>query len=470
MDLTLALPIRRSPTASRRRGAAMEPHPALAGMDRPHARQTAAVDAPATPGEAVHSWRDASVLMNAATVALVACLVPAQPFSPAQLHLTLAIWAFVTVAFVNHLAPRRWPWLTHVVKAAYTQLLFASVAPAAGLDGRWRLAALAVSLVDLAPLATGGRAARVAEAAGATVRLCAVAWGFWLLRFPAWLVVTYLACSAGYFVERRRRIARGQRSSYGWLHCVEHVAVWLFLYTLDAPRLDVALVWGLLGGVLGAGAASLTVLGFVTNLRLYRALERDLPAWFDPALRDRIEQKALANLRSVSLQHYFMKPFSPKIRNLRVSWSDIEEMIARVDVPAAFDCVVGVGSGGAFIARRVAAGIGVSKVRYLRSRLWSRSSFFRTTIVSLRYYLGLSNAVESRFDDAATDLRGARVLLVDDSVCTGASLASAEALCRRRGAVHVETFALFASPAHPTDHHGQLSRTPLVWPWGWESD
>lgn len=434
------------------------------GSKEPEARGRATRDV------AAQSWRDSNVLVNTITIALVACLVPARPFSASQLHLTLATWAFVTAAVVNHLVPERWPRLTHVVKAAYTQLLFASVAPAAGLGGRWWLAAVAVSVVDLVPLVAGRRAGGVAESAGAAVRLGAVAWGFWLLRFPWWLAAVYLACSALYFVERRRRIARGRRFEYGWLHGFEHIAVWLFLDTLNAPRLDRALVGPLLGGVVGSGALFLVGLGVATNVRLRRSLERDLPPWFDASLRDLLEQKSRANLRSHRLENYVFKPLSPKILNRRVSWADIEAMIARIRVPVAFDTVVGVASGGAFIARGVANRIGVSKVRYVRSRLWSGGTVCRTLATSLRYYAGLRNATGPRFDDEGIDLRGERVLVVDDSVCTGATIASVVALCRERGAAHVETFALFASPDHPTHYHGQLSKTPLVWPWGWEAD
>jgi len=427
------------------------------------------VDGRGTIDDAARSWRDSNVLLNALTIALVACLVPARPFSPSQLYLTLATWAFVAAALANHLAPERWPRLTHVVKAAYTQLLFASVAPAAGLTRLWPVA-LAVSLVDLIPIVVGRRAGSVIEAIGAILRLGAVAWGFWLLRFPWWLVIVYLGCSATYFFERRDRIARGRRFDYGWLHALEHLGVWVFLYAFNAPRLDRALVWQLLVGGLGSVAVSLIVLGIVTNVRLYRSLERELPAWFDPTLRDLIKQKSLANLRSRHLEWYVVKPFSPKILNRRVSWADIEAMVARIDVPAAFDSVVGVTSGGAFIARCVAAKLGVSKVRYARSRLWSGRTAYRTFVISLRYYAGLPNANIARFDDEETDLCGERVLVVDDSVCTGATLASVVALCRERGAVHVETFALFANPEHPTHYHDQISKTPLVWPWGWESD
>lgn len=419
----------------------------------------------------VASWRDANALMNALTIGLLVCLVPARPFSAGQLSLTLASWAFVGTALVNHLFPQRLHWMTHVVKAAYTQLLFASVAPIAGLGGQWWLAAAAVSLLDLSPLATGPvPIGRLAEGVGATVRLGLVGWGFWLVRFPTWVVVVWLGCNAAYFFERRRRINRGRRYDYGWLHCFEHVAIFAYLYVLNGPRLDRPLVWDLAGGLFVALALGLVVLGVGINVRTWRSLERELPPWFDAGLRELILDKSRANARSHRWQHYVFKPFSPKMLNRRVSWRDIEEMVARIEVPAAFDAVVGITSGGAFIARCVAERLGVAEVHYVHSRLWSRLALHRNVVTSFRYYAGLVNGTRARFMDEGTDLTGKRVLLVDDSVCTGATLATVEGLCRARGAVHVETFALFANPEHPTDYHASLSKTPLVWPWGWESD
>ena len=75
-----------------------------------------------------------------------------------------------------------------------------------------------------------------------------------------------------------------------------------------------------------------------------------------------------------------------------------------------------------------------------------------------------------KFFGEATDLAGQRVLVVDDSVCTGVTMASVREFCRARGASRVATLALFCHPDHPTDYAFRVSKTPLVWPWGWESD
>src|SRR5581483_4139950 len=89
------------------------------------------------------TWRDSSVLMNCLTIVMIACLVPRHPFTE-QKYLAFATWIFAALAIVNHLFPQRMSWLTHVVKAAYTNVLFASVAPSMTLGTMWWLPPVAV--------------------------------------------------------------------------------------------------------------------------------------------------------------------------------------------------------------------------------------------------------------------------------------------------------------------------------------
>ncbi|MEM6734386.1 MAG: phosphoribosyltransferase, partial [Myxococcota bacterium] len=135
-----------------------------------------------------------------------------------------------------------------------------------------------------------------------------------------------------------------------------------------------------------------------------------------------------------------------------------------------FDAVVGVLSGGAFIARCVAEHHKIARVHYVRSRIWSNLSLHRNLMTSLRYYLGHENRPSVYFLDDHIALKNARVLVVDDSVCTGATLSAVEALCLERGAREVKTLALYAHPDHVPDYVSQVSMTPLIWPWGWEAD
>lgn len=411
------------------------------------------------------SWSlESAQLLNALSIAFVACLVPEQPWTD-NLYLTVSTLVFASLATLNHLFPARLGWLTHVIKAAYTHLLFASLATAC-----WWVPVV-VSAIDLAALVARDQRWRdLSEAIGACGRWAAIGFGFYLLDFPPGLMLGFIACTAVYGWERHRRIAAGRRHDYGVAHCLEHLAVWSYLACLNADRLDFSLVIRLSFGLAITLALGLVVLGIAINLDAFRRVRTELPPWFDPRLRAAILAKARANALSHRWQHYVIKPFTPKISNRRVRWGEIETMIDALELGRPFDCVVGVLSGGAFIASYVALRHDIARVHYARSRLWSRLSLLRNAVTSTRYYLGLGNETAASFIDPNLDLRGQRVLLVDDSVCTGATLATVAALCRAHGAREVETLALFCHPEHPTDHHYRASTTPLIWPWGWESD
>jgi len=338
------------------------------------------------------------------------------------------------------------------------------------VEASWWVPA-SITALDLLPLVVrDGRLRRLSEGLGATCRWLLILAAFGFVAFPTWAAAAYVVSTAAYFWERNQRIRAGRRWEYGWLHCLEHVAVWVFLLVVNAPVLDRPRSWTLHMGVLAVVALGLTIAGIVTNAAIFRSLERELPPWFDPGLREALREKSRANTFSHRLQHYIVKPFTPKMVNRRVQWPDIEGMVASIAVGEPFDAVVGVTSGGAFIAGCVAARLGIASAHYVESRFWSRMPLHRNLLASLRYYAGAANDTEVRFLGGDVDLSGQKVLLVDDSVCTGATLAAAARLCRARGAAEVKTLALFVDPAHPTDYFYERSKTPLVWPWGWEAD
>ena len=407
---------------------------------------------------------DANSLVNALSVAMVACLIPVQPWTE-NLYLSCSTLVFAGLAVLNHLWPRHLNRLTHPIKAAYTHLLFASLAT----PPLW--IPILVSIFDLVPLGLReGRARVVCEGIGGVTRWVVIAYAFFTLHFPPALTLGFGLCAAIYAWERGQRIAAGRRHDYGLAHSLEHLATWWFLVVLNGPRLDLPRVWGLSLGLLLTLALALIVAGVTINILSFYAVRRSLPPWFEPRLRPAILAKARDNVFSHRLQHYVLKPFTPKMTTQRVRWADMETMVRAVELSGTHDCVVGVLSGGAFMARYVALHHGITQVHYARSRLWSKLSLLRNLVTSTRYYLGADNVTRASFLDPEVDLSGQRVLIVDDSVCTGATLATVTQLCRDRGAAEVETLALFCNQSHPTNYYYRMSMTPLIWPWGWESD
>ncbi len=411
---------------------------------------------------------EANRLSNALSVALLVCLLPAAALGE-HLYLGLSLAAFACVAALNHLWPTRLRRLTHVVKACYTHVLAASLS--IHLEGSLAPLAALVSLFDLLPLGLpAGRVRALCEALGGTLRWIAIVVAIVLLEVPWPLLLGLAFCSGAYWHERRTRIAAGRRDDYGYLHIVEHLGVWLLLVFLNAELLDFVRVARVSLAVIAAVAVGLVGLGIASNLRALRGLEAELPPWFDPRLRPFIAHKIRANLYSHRWQHYVMKPFSPKMTNMRICWSDIEAMVEGIELQGRYDLAVGVLSGGAFIASYVAKKRGIEELAYIRSRLWSKLSLFANVRISARYYLGRPIEPVVEFLDEDLELGGRRVLVIDDSVCTGATMKTVVDRCYERGAREVSTLALFCNAEHSTDYCYRESMTPLVWPWGWESD
>lgn len=417
-------------------------------------------------------WIDGDRLLNAWSVALVLTCVPWSHLEHRWLAVAIAV--FAVVAVTNHLEPVRCKRLTHVVKAAYTHVLAASLLTR--VDGTWTsivaAVAVVVSVCDLLPLTQPpqSRVANALEAVGGVTRAIVVVVAFALAGLPLLPVLLFAGCSVVYAKERRARIAANRREAYSGLHALEHVAVWVLLVTVNAPVLEVRVV--VVGCVLAVVpiAVPLIVCGVAFNIATWRAVSQHMPAWVDPQMRPFLEEKARANALSLRLQHYVIKPFTPRIAVHHVRFDDIEQLVAMLPTDSRYDVVVGVMSGGAFIAPLVARHVGAARVVYARSRLWSQSAFTTNVRAVLRYYFGRGNRTAVTFLDAPVDLRGLRVLVVDDSVCTGATLASVREACVAAGAADITTAALFCDTAHPTDLFAVQGRTPLIWPWGWESD
>lgn len=408
----------------------------------------------------------ASVLINCLTIVAFVALTPRAALTR-NLYPTVSLYGFIIAALANHAFPESLSALTHVVKAFYTHVLFAFV----GVPIFWL--PLIVSGFDLAPLLLGShpRLRALAEGLGALARWLIIILGFVQLAERPWWLIAYGILTFVYFRERKARIARGQRQDYGWSHCAEHLAVWVYLYLVGAAYLDSKRVWTVVSAVLLLVGITAVAVGLFINVRLHRRLQTSLPPWIDPGVVPALLRKSRQNMLSVKLQNYVIKPFTPEITNRIVDWQEIEQRVAEVPIKETFDAMLGIFSGGAFIAGCLAQRLQIHEPVYVKSTYWSGLSLWRNAFRSFRYYIG--KPVHARVTicgDAVPQLDGKRVLIVDDSTCTGATLRAVTRWCHMAGAKHVKTFALFCHPKHRTDYHSQVSRTPNVWPWGLEVD
>ncbi|MBS3169005.1 hypothetical protein J4210_00845 [Candidatus Woesearchaeota archaeon] len=196
------------------------------------------------------------------------------------------------------------------------------------------------------------------------------------------------------------------------------------------------------------------------------------PAWFDPALVKLLEKK-----RDRSGIHPFKRLLDWAVRQpLKVivprevfnthkhTWSDIErlvqegiEMIKLGNYQP--DVVVGIKSGGAFIANYVASCLGVGIVGYMKASHYSdKSGSIATTV----FQMGEAAVIK---ESCTVEVLEKRVLLVDDQVATGASLQAAKQHLQDRGAGTVKTYCLFAKDPELVDYFNNPG-LGIYFPWG----
>lgn len=145
------------------------------------------------------------------------------------------------------------------------------------------------------------------------------------------------------------------------------------------------------------------------------------------------------------------------------TWADIEYLIRRgcetIQLGYHPDVVVGIKSGGAFIANYVAQSLGVDEVGYMKASHYShKSKSIALTITQM--------SQEAVIREPCTiDVSGRRVLLVDDQVATGASLRAATNHVKERGAAEVRTYCLFAKDPAMVDYFTSKG-LGVYFPWG----
>ncbi len=198
----------------------------------------------------------------------------------------------------------------------------------------------------------------------------------------------------------------------------------------------------------------------------------DLPEWFDKTLvpellrkRDRRPGRlrvldtclfSLLDLVSSSSYWQYRKPYS---------WKEIESLI-REDCDgirsSGFqpETIVGIKSGGAFIARFVARCLAVESVHYVRVSHYAPILGSAVLPVLLR----CRSTPTLVGHEPIPDLQGQAVLLVDDQIRTGRSMEAALEWVRQQGAREVRTYCVFCQGAR-TDF-GNRDGIMMHVPWG----
>lgn len=195
------------------------------------------------------------------------------------------------------------------------------------------------------------------------------------------------------------------------------------------------------------------------------------PDWFDPALvgllekkRDRSGMRSLERVLDWTMRQP-LKVVVPReiINTHKHTWEDIEHMIREgcemMRLGYQPDVVVGVKSGGAFIANYVAQQLGIEEVGYMKASHYSNKS--RSVALTLTQ-MGQEAVIK---EPCTIDVSGRNVLLVDDQVATGASLRAAVAHIKEKGAADVKTYCLFAKDPALVDYFTSRG-LGVYFPWG----
>lgn len=196
----------------------------------------------------------------------------------------------------------------------------------------------------------------------------------------------------------------------------------------------------------------------------------EVPEWFDSELVSLLEAKIdrskikIEERRLDWVMRQIMKALPSSITGVvtkKFTWEDIEHMIekncATIDYKP--DLVIGIKSGGAFIANYVAKCLEVSEVDYMHVAHYSDNS---RSIVKSTLTSALKKAVIK--EEPKARIIGKKVLLVDDQTGTGSTLETGKDYLIQKNAMEVKTFCLYTKG--PKVDYCKRKGLMLYTPWG----
>jgi len=184
----------------------------------------------------------------------------------------------------------------------------------------------------------------------------------------------------------------------------------------------------------------------------------ETPEWFDTKLVSLLEEKIDRSkikdedrvmdwgLRQIIK---FFPSFLTKVYTKKFSWKDIENIIEEncanirnIDSNYNPDLIIGIKSGGAFIANYVAKCLDVSEVDYMHISHYSANS---RSVVKSAVTSSMKQAIIK--EEPKSVILDKQVLLVDDQSGTGSTLKVGTEYLNEKGAKDVKTFCLYCKGA-----------------------
>ena len=211
------------------------------------------------------------------------------------------------------------------------------------------------------------------------------------------------------------------------------------------------------------------------------------PDWFDASLLPllRNKQRKAAEAKSILRMNYFFTLVSRAPLG-STSWASLERRVDSIRVPYRPDVVLGIKSGGAFIARLVARRWDPPpRVEYIKIQKYAKKSLFQRVLMWVRYQNGRrADDQRRRESEEQADralvvgelpdpnlIRGRSVLVVDDQVYSGSTLRRACKEMRLAGATAVTALTVSAVVGRSRDlvDHCSVEGAIFAWPWGMDS-
>jgi hypoxanthine phosphoribosyltransferase len=282
-------------------------------------------------------------------------------------------------------------------------------------------------------------------------------------------VILMLVCKVIYFFERRARIKKGIRNDFSSFHAFEHVGLYLLFKNvmevdLYFPHYVIAffslnfMIW--------------LALKFL-NEYLYHNMLARAPTWVrdSPELTVLLKSKLIKNKDSMKLHNYVCKPWTAHLKLEFVTWDHMIEicdnMLKRVNADD-YDHVIGITTGGSFVGTYVAKKLNKPYASIL-SKLWSDSGLKLNVLQTYRYFMKIEQ--KPRNGEIPVELKGKRVLLIDDTTYTGITLAGIKKVILEKGEAHsVTTMVMWMRGQYFPDHFYSTKRIPILWEWGAELD
>lgn len=380
-------------------------------------------------------------------------------------YFNASILSFSLVASINHFLPENLEGMTHVVKMLVTNILFSMLKlnPLIGL---------LISLIDISPL-LGKKNKAIVKAGELAVQIPRQLIEMFLIYQIYLDGMTYRAgfiilSKVIYFLERRDRINKGERNNFGLLHSFEHFGLYCLVSSYMGLRFDLYFSFKLFWVYVICYIIAL----YVINVYIHTNVMNRIPFWVKESkeLYPILKNKLYRNKSQGKWHNYLCKPWTNHLKLEFVTWSNLENsckiLSDRID-PNEFDCIVGIKTGGAFVAAYIAHLL--NKPYFIvSSKLWSGSTFLNNTKKAIDFFSGKEVKADIYGEP---EISGMRILLCDDTTYTGITITQCVDYCQTKlKAKSVKTLCIWISDRFIPDYYIKSKRVPIIWEWGVELD